>query len=139
MANAAVDTGHGATLTLSSTAQSFNWTGIQIGQSSIADIETTWLGSGAKKTYVPGDVSEEGEVTIPFQFDSEAAMPTKGTVQTLTITWPTLTGQTTPANLAGTGYIKSVTPPNFQTDQLQTGEIVFKWNGLTGPTYTPAT
>lgn len=138
MANASVDTGHGATVTLSSSAESFNWTGIDLGSSTLDAIETTWLGSGAKKTFMPGDVSDEGEVTIPFQFDAEAALPTKGTVQTLTLTFPTATGQTTPANLAGTGFITNVTRPNLQTGQLQTGQLTFKFNGLTGPTFTAA-
>lgn len=139
MANAAVDTGHGATITLSSSGESYNWNSIDAGESTLEPVETTHLGSGAKKTFMPGDVVDEGEVTIPYQHDSEAALPAEGLVQTLTITLPTASGQSTPATLVGTGFVTRVKRPNLQTNQLQDGQIVFKFDGLTGPTYTAAT
>lgn len=139
MANAAVDTGHGATLTLSTSALSFNWTSIDLGEETIDDIATSHLGSTGYKEYVPGDLKEGGSITIPFQFDNEAALPGLGTVETATVTFPLASGQTTAATLAGTGYLKRLKRPNLQTDTLQDGELVFMWDGGTGPAFTAAT
>lgn len=137
MANAVVDTGHGATATFDSL--SFNWTSIDMGESTLNDVPTSHLGTTGSETFLPGDLVNEGEVTIPFQWDAEAAYPTEGTVTTLTITFPQETGQTAPATYAGTAYIKRVRRPNLQTDTLQDGEITVKWDGNTGPTWTAAT
>jgi hypothetical protein len=136
MANGMVDTGHGSTATFSSTALSFNWTNIDLGTVELPEIETSYLGTTGEMTFMPGDLINGGEVTLPCQFDNEAALPALGTVETLTVTFPAGAGQTTPANLAGTGFIKSVKRPNLQTGQLQDGQIVFKFDGLTGPTFT---
>ena len=136
MANTTVDTGHGASIALSSQGFTFNLTGIDTGEETITDVSTDTLASSVK-TYVPGDLEEKGAVTIPFQWDSSANQLQKGVVETLTITYPLADGQTTAATEAGTGYIKRIKKPNLQSDQLQNGEITFKWNGLTGPVFTP--
>ena len=139
MANAAVDTGHGATVTLATTGLSLNWTSIDLGEETINDVEQTHLGTTGYREYRPGDLKEPGEVVIPFQWDSEAAQIAVGTVESLTFTFPTATGQSTAATYAGTGYIKRVKRPNLQTDTIQDGELTVKFDGITGPTYTAAT
>lgn len=108
MANAAVDTGHGATVTFGTSGYSFNITSIDIGEETIGDISVDHLGVTGFKEFVPEDLVDGGEVVITYQFDNEASQPTAGTIETLTITFPTASGQLTAANYAGTGYTKRV-------------------------------
>ena len=139
MANTQVDTGHGASLTLSSTGLSFNWTAIDTGEETIPDVDRTSLATADYREYIPGDLKEPGEITIPFQWDAQAAQIAVGTVETVTVTLPLISGGTSAATLAGTGYIKRVKRPNLQTDTLQDGELTIKFDGLTGPAFTAAT
>lgn len=134
--NSIVDTGHGATLTLSTSALVLNWTGIDAGEETIPEVNRTHLGTTDYQEYMPGDLKEPGEITIPFQWDNEAELNI-GVVENITITWPLADGQVDQATQAGTGFIKRLKRPNFQTNQIQDGEITIKWDGLTGPIYTP--
>ena len=138
MANALVDTGHNTTATLGTSTFVSNVTSVGGGQSTRVDVSTTYLSTATNHTFMPGDLSDAGEVTIDYQFDPPAVLLVTGVVETLTVTLPTATGFSTAATLAGTGYIKSVTRPTWVTDSLQMGQFVFKFNGLTGPTYTVA-
>lgn len=139
MANAVVDTGHGATATLSSSAYSFNWTSLDLGEETLEPVDTTHLGTSGYRTSIPGDLKSPGQVTMPHQFDAEAAQIVLGTVETLTITFPQESGQSAAATLVGTGFFLRHKRPNLQTDTIQDGELVFQFNGLTGPTFTAAT
>jgi len=139
MANAKVDTGHGATITLSTSALAFNWTGMDLGEESIPDVDRSHLATADYREYMPGDLKEPGLITIPFQWDSDAAQVAEGVPETITVTFPLASGGSTAATFAGTGYINKVTRPNLQTDTIQNGEITIKLDGLTGPVYTAAT
>lgn len=139
MANAVVDTGHGASVTFGTSSLSFNWTGIDMGESTLPDVDKSHLGTSGSREFMPGDLVDEGETVISFQWDAEASYPAEGTVETVTVTFPQESGQTAAATYAGTGYIKRVRRPNLQTDQLQTGELTVRWDGGTGPTWTAAT
>lgn len=138
MASASIDTGHGATAVFSITAITSSFTSIDVGNKAKGKIETTHLGTTGNKTFMPEDLDDPGEVTIPYHFDAEAAEPATGSVETLTVTLPLAPGQTTAATLAGTGFITNVKRPNLQTNTIQDGSITFAFDGLTGPTFTPA-
>ena len=133
------DTGNQATATFATLAAVSNITGIDAGESTLEDLDTSTLETVGSMTFKPTDLADEGEVTIPFLFNAESALPVKGTIDTLTITYPQAPGQTAPATEAGTGYIKRVRKVNLQNNTLQAAEITFKWDGETGPTFTPAT
>ena len=72
------DTGHGATLTLATTA----WTGKIIGMPTNLDkqrprVQTTHLGTTTNHSYMPGDLDELGELEFDVRF--EAARATSST------------------------------------------------------------
>ena len=140
MANQAdIDTGHGASLTLSETGLSLDWTSIDLGEETINDIETTKLDNAAYHSFMPGDLITASEITVPFFWDTEEAQIPIGTVESMTFTFPLTSAQVAAATYAGTGYIKRVKYPNLQTDAVQDGELTLKFDGLTGPAFTPAT
>ena len=143
MANTTVATGHGGSLTFATSALAFNWMTITPGDSTVPDIDVSHLATPTNRQYIPGDLIEDGSVTVEFQFDSAGQEIPLKVVEVVTVTWPQSTGETAPATLSGTAYINSRTPSALATDELQTGTMTFKWdggaNGGTAPTFTPAT
>lgn len=136
MANDQVDTGHGATATFSVGAYSYNFTSIDLGEETLGKVASEHLATTGNKTYIPEDLGDPGEVVIPYQFDSEAAVPTKGALETLTVTLPLASGQSTGATFVGSGFVTNVKRPNLQTNTIQDGQITFAFDGVTGPTFT---
>jgi len=135
MANVAVDTGHGATITLATSAHAFYWTAIDPGERVREAISTTHLGSTAP-TYMQGDLQEHSDIVLDFQWDPKttAAPATTTTAETLTITWPVVTS--VGATLVGTALITKVKFPPLQTGTLQMGQLTLKPTGATPMAYT---
>lgn len=133
------DTGHGASVTLTNPAISYNVVSIDVGEDSVADIKKTHLGSTSSHEYAPGDLREEGEVSMTVQMDTDEVLPRSGAVGACTITFPLKPSGTTQATDAGTGYLKSVGKPSLVTDTIQEMTLVFKWDGATPPLFTPST
>lgn len=135
------DTGHGGTLAFSAGITAFAVPFRKIGavEQELEKVESTDLSNAACKSYLPGDVADPGEFEVEFAFDSEEDLPDILVPGTITITAPTAAGQATPANLAGSGFIRKRTAfPEFATNGLQIGKMTVKFNGKTGPTLTPA-
>ena len=128
----AADTGHGATVTLSSSALVLDWKSIDMGNETRPSVED-WHLASTKKTKMPGDIPDEGKVTIPFNWDDYKDAPvTSSTPETATFTYAS------GATWAGTGMIVDVKRPNSETGTLKQGQIVFEWDAKTGPTFTKA-
>lgn len=138
MANTKVDTGHGATITFGTSSIAWNWLTIDPGERMREPVNTTYLSSTAP-TYMAGDLQESGEAVLTFQFDPHGTATkyaTTTTEETVTITWPIAPGGSAGATLAGTGLVTRVKFPQFQTNQLQVGEMTVKWTGTTPPAFT---
>jgi hypothetical protein len=134
MANAQVDTGHGAAITFGTSSYAFNWLGIKPPKETRASIPTEHLGSTAM-TLMPGDLPKYETSAIRFQYDTEAAKPvTSTTAETITITWPLPAGGSTQATLAGSGLIVGVDLDELVTGTIQTGTLEIDWNGTPTPT-----
>lgn len=131
------DTGHGATLTLSGSTNSYTIVSINPGGQSVESIDVTHLGS-TDKEYLPGDVIETPEGSATVLFDVGTDLPAPGTTHTITVTFPLAATQTTTnkATFAGTGFITMRSYPELVTDTAQQAEIGWKLDGGTGPTFT---
>lgn len=134
----AIDTGHGASITFSSTGGTWLCRQISGPRVTLPIVNASYLGTATDEEKLPGDLNDWGPVTLEILYQGSQGLPARGVVQTITITHPLATGNTTPANLAGTGFITEVEFPNFQTNTMQMGTIVFTFDGYTGPTYTAA-
>ncbi len=127
----AADTGHGAAITFGTSALVFNWTNIDAGAKNRPAVKTTHLGTTSDEEYMAGDLDENGEMKVGFQWDDLLDEPsTSATAETITLTY------SSGATLAGTGLITGVKRPNAQTGQLKMGELTIRWDGGTGPTFT---
>jgi len=140
MATAKPDTGHGATLTFGSTAFTGQIRGVPKNLTkSIPVVNISHLGTSGQEETMPGDLEALDEIEVDVLFAAVTGLPVSGTVETITITFPLqASGATTAANIAGTGFIRSITYPPFQTNSEMIAKIIFKYDGNTGPTYTAA-
>ena len=131
-------TGHGATLALSTTSQSWAIRSMTLPEWVLGKIETSHLGTTTFKTYCPGDLKEPGEVvaTVLANVDDDSP-PAGGVVETGTVTFPIhTTGNTTNATLAGTGFITTVSLGELVSETLQEWTVTFAFDGETEPTFT---
>lgn len=139
----AQDTGHGATLALSGTdTVNGNVVSITGHEETIESIEDTHLGTTDYKTYVPGDLKEPGELQFTILFNKANDALTLGSTAAsgnLTLTMPLATGESTNATIVGSGFLTRTKFPDHVTDELLQAEYTFKFDGVTGPTWTKAT
>lgn len=132
------DTGQTATLTFGTTGYTANRRMIGGSTFSRPKISKTHLGTADFEEYFPGDLDEPGEFEVEFEFDPgvSGAIPGRGTVETVTVTYPIKTGQSAGGTLAGTGFIMEVQTPELRTNTLMVQKAKIAWDGGTGPTFT---
>ncbi len=139
------DTGNGATLVFAAgmgfgtATTSLSVISITQGEETVGTVDVSTLATTDCMESIPSDLREVGESSASFKWITTANAATlPGAAGTVTITWPIRSNETTAASYTGTGFITGWTPPSFQNGELQTGEIKWKWDGDTGPTYTKA-
>lgn len=103
-------------------------------------IDDTDLSTTNRRTKTPGELGDPQMVTLVVQSDGDQAWPTKKLVQTGTITSP-LGTYTTAEKWAGTGFITDIRTPEYasDTENIQTLEFDWQFDGKTGPARTLAT
>lgn len=141
MAVATYDTQQNGTLTMSTDSQSLRIVSIGPTVQSVENIRTTYLANTNKHTWTPGELADCEEIQVVVQNSPGVNNPTLGLVQTFTITGPTPTGASAGESCTATGYVRSITViPGYSSEQegLQMKTFIVKFDGLTGPTRTPA-
>ena len=134
-------TGSGATITFGTS--SFTGTYREIGESDreveVVDSTTLNIAAADEAISIPGDNPDLNEITCITRFQGTQVQPVLRVHETITITMrKEASTNATAGNLAGSGFITAFRmTPNQQRNQLNTGMIRFKWDGGTGPTYTP--
>ena len=135
------DTGLGATLVLGTQAWAAKIRMVGAIEESIDDQEVSTLDTVDVKEYEADDLSEPGEFDVEALFPTDADLPNLGNsaaAETITITYPLRNAEVTAANHAGTGYIKSRTRPELKPGGLQLCKLKIRFDGKTGPTFTPS-
>ena len=133
------DTGNQATISFATTGFTGRFHMIGSTEQEIADLEDSHLGTTDFKTYFPSDLAEPGEFEIEFEWQGDDTPPALGTIETITVTHPVPPGMSNGAVHAGTGYVKKVAYPELRNGAIQVGKATVRWDGKTGPAYTPAT
>jgi hypothetical protein len=131
-------TGNGTTLTLSTTTSIGRILSVGGFDEELPDVEDNDLSTSGHNEYIPGDLIDHGEVEFPVVFDPDN-MESLGVVETGTITFPLQTGDTVAAKIAGTGYLKKRSMGSLENNQRAEGSYTWRFDGKTGPAYTPAT
>jgi hypothetical protein len=86
---AAPDLGNGTTVTFGTSSFTANITGVSWGGISRESINTSHLGTTTDHTFIPGDLVDNGEVSLTIQYDGTVSPPiiTNGAAETVTIDW----------------------------------------------------
>lgn len=134
----AIDTGHGATITFGTQGGTWRCTRIAGHAETRPKVNTSYLATTGFGETMPGDLVECGDFTVQVQFQGSQGLPTMVAAETITITHPTASGESTPANVAGTGYVTRRKFPDMETNALKIGEFDIVFDGVTGPTLTAA-
>ena len=145
------DTGNGATLTFAanmgfgSTTTSMSMAiDITPGEQSIGIVDVSTLATSGVMETIPSDLAEFAESSARVKWLTSAASTVAmnaslpASAGSVVLTYPLRTGETTAANFTGTAFVVGHTLPSFANGQLQTGEVKWKYDGDTGPTYTGA-
>jgi len=132
-----VGTGHGASISLASLTLAYAVRRIGEMLFNTPPVQSSHLGTVDWHEYLPGDLAEHSPIDVEVLFSNDADLPTKGTEDTMTITFPLRSGETTAATLAGLGHFTQVGYPSFVTNELQA--VTLQWQWKTKPTFTAAT
>jgi hypothetical protein len=133
------DTGNSATISFGTSTFTANYHSIGGLEETLDKIEDSHLGTSTRKTYIPGDLAEPGEIACEFEYDPDDQPPIGSAPETITITYPKPSGASAGATLAGTGFIISRKTPDLKNNELMVGEFTIAFDGKTGPTFTAAT
>ncbi len=133
------DTGNGATITFASgITATLKIRSIDPSAESIGKIECSDLGTTVTKKYIPEDLAEPTELSIEWLWDTFDTPPTPGlSLGLVTVTYPTRSGETTPATRAGNAYVMEVKHPRLANGELQLGTARIQFEGSL--TYTKST
>lgn len=100
------DVGTGTTIVFGTS--SFTAEILNVGQDGIDRIavQTSHMTTTNSHTFMPGDLVDEGEVTLEFAFNPNNQPPIRGAAETVTITFPIPAGGSAGATAQFTGFIK---------------------------------
>jgi len=108
----AVDLGTGTTITFGTSGFSAEITNISHDGINREIIETSHLGTSpaganeiGSKTFLAGDLSDPGELTLEGHFDGDDIPPVEGAPETVTVTFPLGSGETTPTTWQFSGQM----------------------------------
>ena len=98
-------------------------------------IETTHQGS-TTKDFVPGKTVDLGELQLTCKYDPAQPDIIDDDPETITVTYPLLSGESTAANIAYTGFVTNQGGSELSTDSEPTETLTIK---ITAFTFTAAT
>ena len=131
------DTGVGMTITLATTGAVGCVRTATLPEWVMEKIDATCLDSAGFIRYIPGDLTDPGDVTMEAIFEATLDIPAPGVVEDITITFPIGDDtNTVPATLTGSGFLASTQLPTAAVNELMTLNLTFSFDGDTGPAYT---
>ena len=126
----AVDEGQGATLTLGTSSWDTAARIISITPDAIMreSLNTSYLSTTTAHTFMPADLRDNGGFTIEF-LHIDAVDPPYAVAETVTITYPTGSGQSVPAAISGSGFLTEYTPAGCVGGEVMKGQAKYQWAG----------
>jgi len=122
------DVGTGVTILFATSAYAGVVLGISAGDAERPVIDTTHAGTTVSRTKMPGDLLDEGEITVDIEFDPDTPPPMTSAAETVTITFPVPAGLTNGATAVGSGFISK---KNWEVpvEEKMVGSYVLTWAG----------
>lgn len=119
----AADVGNGTTISFATSAFSANWISLDSPEMVREAIETSHLGTTGSKTFLPGDLVDNGEISGQIQFDASTDPPIDGAVEVITITYPDT------STWAMSGFMTSYKGASCENDTLMAADVKIKITG----------
>lgn len=129
----------GASLTFVTSGTTFAITSISQGSISRESRRVSNFGTTGAHEYLAGALIDWDTFTVEFLLDPDVQPPIAAAAETVRITFPLLTGQITAAKVEGTGFVESWDFEMGEVDGIGEGSMVVRWDGFTGPAFTPST
>lgn len=123
------DTGHGATLAMTTSSFTAQYREMGGASSSREAIDTSHLGTTTGRTFIPGDLVDNGEVEATILYDPDVQPPFNAAPEMMTLTYPVPAGGLSGATEVFTGFITDWTKPTLVTDGLMESTITIKISG----------
>lgn len=126
------DTAVGTTITFGTSGFTASYEEIDAGEDTRSPIEVTDLASTNQKEFMPEDLIDPGETTAIFQWNQSFGTfpPITAARETVTITYPLKTGESTAAKVAGTAFLTRRRGPVARIGaEIMRGEFTLKWDG----------
>lgn len=121
--------GQGVTISFATSNFTANVISLTLPDRSRETIEDTHLGTSTAKTFKPAALIATGDVTCEFEHQPEAVDLLKQSPETITITYPLQSGQTTPTRKTFNGFATNMGGEEFKTDSRMTTKVTLKVNG----------
>ncbi len=132
-----VKSGNGATLAFGTSGFTPLVVSMDGLEETLESLDTSTLATTNYRTMCPADLKEISPFTATLRWEQDD-VPPLGTVELITLTYQLESGESTPATLAGTGYINGRTGPNLENNVIADATITIQLDGDgTEPTYTP--
>ena len=132
MPNAAMD-GNSTAIVFGTSAFSANVISLDGPNISRESIETSHLGTVDNMTFLQASLSDAGEISLEIEFDPDLTPPIGTTTtpvgtETITVTWPLPSGQSTAATWAFSGFATSYSGGASNGERM-TGTLALKITG----------
>lgn len=135
------DVGTGTSITFLTSSLSLQVTNIEMSGTEREAIDITHLGSTSFRKFMPGDLTDLGELSVEVNLDTQVGDSIKNllaaSAETIRITFPIPSGLTTAGKLEFTGFATGFEFA-LPLEEVQTGTITIKADGTTY-TWTDAT
>jgi hypothetical protein len=131
------DTGNGATITYATTSWAVKVKSLALPAHMREPLDASTLDTTGFEKTIQGDLTKRPVLKCKALFDTFLNIPSlTSTPETVTITFPTRTGETTAASYAGTGFFQNIQMPTLANAQVQEVDFDIVFDGGTGPTFT---
>jgi len=128
MASPLVNVGTGSTMTFgtsgfqtSTEVLSMSWSGF-----SFESIDVTQMGSTPGREFISGDLYDPGALELELHFNPDIPPPVTGVSETITLTFPPVTGQGTTGKWAASGFFTNF-DVNVPLEDKMTASASFKF------------
>jgi len=130
--SAAVDTGHGITITFGTSGFSANWEDADWSGINRESIPTSHLATAAaavaNATFLPSDIVDPGEMSGTLHFNPDTTPPTVAAAEQISIQFPPSDGDSTGALWVASGFVTSYGPSVRLGDKM-TAAVTIKLTG----------
>jgi hypothetical protein len=119
-----------STSSFSAEVTDVDWSGISREAIATSHQGTAAAGTGkfGNATFIPGDLSDPGELGMTIHFDPDTEPPIDQVAETITLTWPLASGDASAATWAGSGFITSY-DIGAPLDDKMTATVTVKFSG----------